>query len=60
MNTISSGNQETKCAMCGKTISQTTQVLTETIDGNNYTFDNKDCALFFKRFKSLYGGSFNA
>ena len=58
MNTTSS-EQDIKCVMCGKTISQKTQVLVEMIDENNYTFDSKDCILFFKKFKSLYGSSFN-
>ena len=60
MNATSSGEQEIKCVMCGKTISKKTQVLVEAIDGDNYTFDSKDCVLFFKKFKSLYGSSFNA
>ncbi len=60
MNASSGSEQEIKCIMCGKTISQNMQILIEEIDGDNYTFDNKDCVLFFKKFKSLYGSSFNA
>ena len=47
------------CIMCGKVIlEQKNKILTE-IDGNKYTFDNKDCEIFFKKFKSLYGDMFN-
>ncbi len=60
MNEISSGDQGIKCVMCGKAIIEKTQVLVEVIDGGNYSFDSKDCILFFKKFKSLYGSSFNA
>jgi hypothetical protein len=48
------------CAMCGKTIGPQKQILFEVIDGVNYAFDSKDCIMFFKKFKSLYGGSFGA
>ncbi|HEX9845470.1 MAG TPA: hypothetical protein VGA92_03285 [Candidatus Nitrosotenuis sp.] len=47
------------CAMCGKMISeQKNQSLIE-IDGITYAFDSKDCEIFFKKFKSLYGEMFN-
>lgn len=47
------------CVMCGKIIlEQKNKILTE-IDGNQYSFDNKDCEIFFKKFKSLYGEMFN-
>ncbi|HJU14259.1 MAG TPA: hypothetical protein VJ792_07375 [Candidatus Nitrosotalea sp.] len=59
MNTRSGGEHETTCAMCGKAISHQKQALTEEIDGDSYTFDSTDCVLFFKKFKSLYGSSFN-
>jgi len=45
--------------MCGKMISeQKNQSLIE-IDGITYAFDSKDCEIFFKKFKSLYGEMFN-
>lgn len=59
MNVTPSSERDIKCVMCGKTIAQKTQVLVEMIEGNNYTFDSKDCILFFKKFKSLYGSNFN-
>jgi hypothetical protein len=30
----------------------------EQIDGTSYTFDTADCALMFKRFRSVYGNNF--
>jgi hypothetical protein len=30
----------------------------EQIDGTSYTFDTADCALMFKRFRSVYGSNF--
>ena len=48
------------CAMCGKTIDeQKKQILVEKIDDANYIFDSEDCALIFKRFRSLYGNNFS-
>ena len=48
------------CAMCGKTIKeQKKQILVEKIDDANYIFDSEDCALIFKRFRSLYGNNFS-
>jgi len=48
------------CAMCGKTINeQKKQILVEKIDDANYIFDSEDCALIFKRFRSLYGNNFS-
>ena len=51
--------QKNTCAMCGKKIIELKkQVLIEKIDDTNYVFDSEDCALIFKRFRSLYGSSF--
>jgi len=48
------------CAMCGKKINeQKKQILVEKIDDANYIFDSEDCALIFKRFRSLYGNNFS-
>ena len=48
------------CAMCGKKISELKkQILIEKIDEENYVFDSEDCALIFKRFRSLYGKNFS-
>lgn len=60
-----------KCALCGKHIKLETQDLPhstsaggsnvgyspiiETVEGTNYEFDSPDCALMFKRLKSVYG-----
>jgi hypothetical protein len=30
----------------------------EQIDGTSYTFDTADCAMMFKRFRSVYGNNF--
>lgn len=51
--------QQNTCAMCGKKINELKQVLVEKIDDANYIFDSKDCALIFKRFRSLYGNNFS-
>ena len=52
--------QKNTCAMCGKIINEPNQqVLVEKIDDANYVFDSEDCALIFKRFRSLYGSSFS-
>ena len=52
--------QQNTCAMCGKKIiEQKNQVLVEKIDDANYIFDSEDCALIFKRFRSLYGSGFS-
>ncbi len=48
----------TTCVMCGKTILKE-KILFEVIDDDKYAFDSKDCILFFKKFKSLYGSSLN-
>jgi len=48
------------CAMCGKKINEQKKlVLVEKIDDANYIFDSEDCALIFKKFRSLYGNNFS-
>jgi hypothetical protein len=63
-----------RCAMCGKEhISSdenehkdckdqqdpdTSNMITEQIDGSYYTFDTANCALMFKRFSAVYGSNF--
>jgi hypothetical protein len=58
-----------KCAMCGKGVIRvdherneqqipTTTIIVEQIDGSCYTFDRADCALMFKKFRSVYGRNF--
>jgi signal transduction histidine kinase len=59
-----------KCALCGKQIGIETQgphrssagdsmvgysPIIETVEGTNYEFDSSDCAVMFKRLKSVYG-----
>lgn len=59
-----------KCALCGKQIGIETQgpngssagdsivgnsPIIETLEGTNYEFDSPDCAVMFKRLKSVYG-----
>jgi urease beta subunit len=36
----------------------TSNMITEQIDGSHYTFDTANCALMFKRFCAVYGSSF--
>jgi len=31
--------------------------VTEIVEGQSYTFDSTDCALMFKKFRSVYGPS---
>jgi signal transduction histidine kinase len=63
-----SSSTEGKCALCGKQIKTTTQdhcgaggdnigdsPIIETVEGANYEFDSRDCAVMFKRLKSVYG-----
>lgn len=45
--------------MCGKLIIEKENQILISIDGNNYVFDSKDCEMFFKKFKSVYGDIFN-
>ena len=45
-----------KCALCGKKVmSKEQNIVVEKIDGTSYTFDNSECVLMFKRFRSIYG-----
>ena len=48
-----------KCALCGKQIKTESQVgfspITDTVEGTVYEFDSPDCAVMFKRLKSVYG-----
>ena len=44
--------------MCGKKVlsqAQHKETIMEIIGGTNYTFDSNDCALMFKKFRSVYG-----
>jgi hypothetical protein len=43
--------------MCGKPAQPDTQVI-ERIDGIDYTFDKDECAVMFKKLKSVYGTDF--
>jgi len=49
-----------KCALCGKSLrdQETATLVEETVDGTNYSFDRRDCAIMFKRFKGVYGDEF--
>jgi hypothetical protein len=46
-----------QCALCGKTVASI-NAIAEMIDSETYAFDNTDCALMFKKFRSVYGQSF--
>ena len=65
-----SSDPQGKCALCGKQIKIETQgprstsaggdnvsysPIIETVEGTNYEFDSPDCAVMFKRLKSVYG-----
>jgi two-component system, OmpR family, sensor histidine kinase VicK len=65
-----SSDPQGKCALCGKQIKIETQgpgstsaggdnvscsPIIETVEGMNYEFDSPDCAVMFKRLKSVYG-----
>jgi hypothetical protein len=43
-----------KCALCDKRIN----AIEEIIDSETYAFDGTDCALIFKKYRSVYGNSF--
>ena len=53
------GKQHIECTLCGKTIvdqhERESSILKEAIDGTSYTFDTNECAIMFKRFRSVYG-----
>ncbi|AIC16532.1 hypothetical protein [Nitrososphaera viennensis] len=45
--------------MCGKAMAYpAAAAVIETLDGLDYAFDSRDCALLFKKFTSLYGKDF--
>lgn len=44
--------------LCGRPIKGSG--ITERVDGKSCTFDNENCALVFKRFRSVYGSDFLA
>ncbi len=46
-----------KCALCGKTIVGI-NAITEIVDSETYAFDGADCALMFKKYRSVYGNLF--
>jgi len=65
------GQAYAKCIMCGKDIAisdrpddkseseaYSSRITIEQIDGTSYTFDTADCAMMFKRFRSVYGSNF--
>ena len=57
-------NNNNKCALCGKILFSKKEVSKkneddneEIINGVHFHFDTKDCAIMFKRFRSVYGDS---
>jgi hypothetical protein len=46
-----------KCVLCGKRIASI-NAIAEIIDSETYAFDGTDCALIFKKYRSVYGNSF--
>ena len=46
-----------KCALCDKRIARI-NAIEEIIDSETYAFDGTDCALIFKKYRSVYGNSF--
>lgn len=57
------GKQLYECSLCGKPIvhlqeHESSPVLKEVIDDTSYTFDTNECAVMFKRFRSVYGTEF--
>ena len=47
-----------KCALCGKGIASK-DAIAEIIDSETYAFDGTDCALMFKKYRSVYGNLFD-
>ena len=47
-----------KCSLCGKTIASI-NAIAEIVDNETYTFDGNDCALMFKKARSVYGSFFD-
>ena len=46
-----------KCALCDKRIASI-NAIEEIIDSETYAFDGTDCELMFKKYRSVYGNSF--
>ena len=46
-----------KCELCGKRIASI-NAISEMIDSETYAFDGTDCALMFKKYRSVYGHLF--
>jgi len=55
-NTVSNSKTECKCEMCSKPIKGQSYI--ELIDEEQHNFDCKDCALTYRKLKSVYGGKF--
>ena len=52
--------ESNRCTMCGvpsplKEQENKLEPIEEIIDGTHYTFDSTDCALIFKKLRSVYG-----
>jgi YHS domain-containing protein len=45
------------CTMCGRDVERDREWV-EQIDGLDYMFDSQECALIFKKFRSVYGKEF--
>ena len=45
------------CIMCGKPATAGGEI-TEVIEGREYVFDKDECAVMFKKLKSVYGNDF--
>ena len=48
-------HSQIKCVFCGKKIisKERGKVIEELVDGTNYSFDNLDCVLTFKKFQAV-------
>lgn len=54
----SSNSNQGKCALCGKQIMGAHNgyaSIVETVEGRDYDFDSPQCAIMFKRLRSVYG-----
>ena len=49
--------QSAVCTMCGKSITDSTKILTRNISGKFVEFDSVDCAGIYERLYSVYGNS---
>jgi hypothetical protein len=47
-----------KCALCSKTVASKSAIA-EIVDNETYIFDGTDCALIFKKARSIYGSFFD-